>query len=46
MSLVLSVSDGVFPSPSQFGSQVTEGLDIVEKINEAFCDDAGRPYQV
>ncbi|KAL6759755.1 cyclophilin-like domain-containing protein [Haematococcus lacustris] len=25
--------------------KVAEGLDILDKINEAFCDEAGRPYQ-
>ncbi|GAX85095.1 hypothetical protein CEUSTIGMA_g12515.t1 [Chlamydomonas eustigma] len=25
--------------------QVAEGLDVVDKIDEAFCDDEGRPFQ-
>ncbi len=25
--------------------QVAEGYDVIDKINESFVDDAGRPYQ-
>ena len=25
--------------------QVAEGFDVIDKLNEAFCDDAGRPFQ-
>ncbi len=25
--------------------QVAEGMEVVDAINDAYCDDAGRPYQ-
>ncbi|OMH83347.1 Peptidyl-prolyl cis-trans isomerase-like 4 [Zancudomyces culisetae] len=37
----LEYLDGDFPV---FG-QVVEGLDVIDKINEAICDEKGRPYR-